>query len=286
MDPIEENLYQHVNSLCSLEHPRSILYPSSLQEAFLYIKNQVENFSLPFYLQKVSCFHGDFWNLCVEYPGEKEDLMILGAHYDAFENTPGADDNASGVAILLELIRKISQEKPSLPYSLEIVFYALEEPPYFSTPYMGSYIHAESLVGKKVLGAIVFEMVGYFVDTPNSQGFPLPILKKFYPSTGNFIGMVSNLHRKNIFLTQKVKKLFRKFSSLPAYSLNAPSGIIPLDLSDHSSYWKFHIPAIMVTDTAFYRNPHYHEITDTPDTLSYSHMKELLIGFYEVIKNF
>ncbi len=192
--------------------------------------------------------------------------LVVGAHYDTVWSTPGADDNASGIAGLLELARIF---EGSFPEGLRLVAFCLEEPPTYRTRFMGSYQYAHALreMGAELTGMICLEMIAYFSDAPKSQSFPLPFMNRIYPSTGNFIALVGNLASRN--WTMQVKDAFRAGTDLPVESLNAPFFVVGVDLSDHWSFNQMGYSAVMVTDTAFYRNPHYHRSTDRPETLDF-----------------
>lgn len=194
--------------------------------------------------------------------------MIVGAHYDVCGEQPGADDNASAVAGLLEIARFAKRHEAELPYRVDFVAYALEEPPFFGTTKMGSYVHAKYLYENdiKVRGMICLEMIGFFTDRKKSQRYPLPFMGLFYPGTGNFIGVVSN-YGSSSFAKQVSRHL--KATAVNVETLKTPSILTGVDFSDHRNYWKFGYSAVMITDTAFYRNPNYHEPSDTMETLDY-----------------
>ncbi|MGQ0506381.1 MAG: M28 family peptidase [Myxococcaceae bacterium] len=206
--------------------------------------------------------------------------VVVGAHYDAYGNLPGADDNASGVAGVLELARLLGKEQPLFP--VELVFYTLEEPPYFRTQQMGSAFHAESLRGKKIRGMIAVETIGYFSDEPQSQRLPLSLLEPFYPDQGNFIAVVGAIGRGGI--VRAVKRGMSGASELPVSSLNGPAALRGVDFSDHLNYWARGHDAVMVTDTAFLRNRRYHTEQDTPDTLDYTRMAQVVSGVACAVK--
>ena len=213
---------------------------------------------------------------------ESAPLIIVGAHYDTVQYSPGADDNASGIAGLMELARVLGNMAPS---NLRIVAFCLEEPPAFRTRHMGSYVYAKSLkkAGVKLKGMICLEMLGYFSDRPNSQSFPLFFMEKIYPNTGNFIALVGLGNRRSRKWTSEVKRAFEKGTDLPVESLNAPFFVVGVDLSDHWSFNKMGYPAVMVTDTAFYRNPHYHRPSDTPSTLDFVRAAKVVDGLAHAV---
>lgn len=208
-------------------------------------------------------------------------LLIVGAHYDSVSRSPGADDNGSGVAGLLELARLLAAAAPP---GLRLVAFCPEEPPAYRTKAMGSYFYAQGLKKAKtrVAGMICLEMIGFFSDAPGSQSYPLPFMNIFYPDRGNFIAMVGNL--RSIPWTRQVSKAFARATDLPVSTLNGPALIVGIDFSDHWSFNKFGYPALMVTDTAFYRNPHYHLPSDIPNTLDYTRAAKVVTGLAAAIR--
>lgn len=229
----------------------------------------------------------DYHNIICSFGPADAPRLIIGAHYDvAGDDNPGADDNASAVAGVLELARLLSADGPMLRHRLDLVAFSLEEPPNFRGETMGSHVHARSLAetGADVRLMISVEMIGYFSDEPGSQRFPLPLLNLIYPDTGNFIGVVGRSFDRSP--VARVKALMRTAGDLPVHSINAPALVPGIDFSDHLSYWRHGLPAVMVTDTAFLRNPHYHMPTDTADTLDYRRMASVVDGLYRVAVGF
>ncbi len=222
-------------------------------------------------------------NIRLELGPETGERLIVGAHYDTAHGLPGADDNASGVAGLLELAGILGRHPPAT--KVELVAFTLEEPPYFRTRYMGSSVHATWLAqqGLKPRLMLALEMIGYFRDEPGSQQYP-PLVNFLYPDQGNFIALVSYFGQFS--LTRKAKRAMRAASDLPVYSINAPRLLPGVDFSDHANYWDHDYPALMITDTAFYRNPHYHRAGDTPDTLDYGRMAQVVLGVYGILRAF
>jgi len=212
---------------------------------------------------------------------ESNQRIVIGAHYDTFQGNPGADDNASGIAGLIELARLLSQETLSIP--VQLIAYTLEEPPYFRSGDMGSAVHAQRLKmdNVDVIAMISLEMIGYYVNTPNSQDYPVPLMSLIYPTNGNYIAIVGNM--SGIGLVRQAKSNMVEVMSLPVVSINAPSIIPGVDFSDHMNFWSQGFPAIMVTDTAFYRNKAYHTEGDTWDRLDYENMGEVVKGVYAVV---
>ncbi len=196
-----------------------------------------------------------------------EKTLIIGGHYDVCGNTPGADDNASAVASVCESAKMLSYYREEIDFSIQFVCFTLEEPPYFNTEHMGSYIHAKSLreTGFDVVGMINYEMIGYFSDEKNSQIYPDTAMASLYPSCGNFIANVANTYSMPFLQKLHFGSIDNKIKS---YDFVLPDNVEMLHLSDHINYWKFNIPAIMITDTAFLRNPNYHKESDTLETLN------------------
>lgn len=222
-----------------------------------------------------------FENIRANFGPDKGSRIIIGAHFDAYRGLPGADDNASGVAVLLELARLLSSQPPPVP--VELVAWNLEEPPFFRTENMGSRIHARSLKGDGVPVSFVvsLESLGTYTETPKSQSYPLPGMDILYPDRGNFLALVGNYGSG--WLLRKSKERMQEATILPIWSINAPSWLVGIDFSDHGSYWKEGYPAFMVTGTAFYRNKRYHTPQDTPDLLDYEQMARVVQAVHALI---
>jgi len=218
----------------------------------------------------------DYQNVRATFGDSEGPRLIIGAHYDAHRDTPGADDNASGVAGLIELAYRFGETPPK--GTVELVAYTLEEPPFFGSKEMGSYLHARETrsMETEVIGVIVLEMIGYFSDEPGSQDYPSPIFQLIYPNKGNFIGVVGKLEHRAF--TKSVKAGMKGATDLPVYSVNAPAAVPGIDYSDHRNYWRFGYEAVMVTNTAFYRNKAYHTPEDTWERLDYERMAKVVIG--------
>jgi len=229
----------------------------------------------------------DYHNIVCSFGPADAPRVVIGGHYDvAGDDNPGADDNASAVAGVLELARLIERANPEFSHRLDLVAYSLEEPPNFRTANMGSFVHAKSLAGARagVKLMISVEMIGYFSDAPGSQAYPLPFLNLIYPDRADFIGVIGQpFDRARV---ARVKSLMRVSDALPVHSINAPALVPGIDLSDHWSYWQHGVPAVMVSDTAFLRNPNYHLPSDTADTLDYRRMALTVDGLFQVAVNF
>jgi Zn-dependent M28 family amino/carboxypeptidase len=211
-----------------------------------------------------------------------ERIFIVGAHYDSAPGAPGANDNGSGTAAVLELARMLKNVQLGAGTELRFVLFVNEEPPYFMGEEMGSMVHAAELKrqGQNVQAALVLETMGYYTDKPNSQQLP-PGLEGRYPSTGNFIAFVGTLESSG--LVREALAAFRAASDFPAEGLAAPAHTTGVTLSDHSSYNRHGYPALMITDTAFMRYPYYHTAQDTPDKLDYESMARVVNGLAKTI---
>ena len=281
---LETNLKSHVVFLSEKIGERNYLDTEKLNKAADNIEEKFRSYKCNVKRQSFKAENKVYYNIEAEVKGasDKDKIIVIGAHYDTIAGTPGADDNASGVAGILELAR-LASEKP-LPYTIRLVAFALEEPPFFRTRNMGSYVYAESLKkeGTKIEGMISLEMIGYFCDKDGCQYYPLTFFRWFYPKKGNFLSFVGDIGSRKF--TQKIKKAFMKSSSLPVESLNTIPLVPGVDLSDHLSFWRFGYNAFMITDTAFYRNPHYHARSDTVEKLDYRKMAEFIKGLYNALE--
>ena len=287
--PMDSDIRRHVDFLTGLQPARNVDQLESLEKAADYITLQLKTLGYEIQEQKYLYNNKIYKNLIVKVNSTNSEnanqLIVIGAHYDVCGDQPGADDNASGVAGLLELARLIKNNpKFSSAYNIQLVFYTLEEPPTFTTEFMGSFIHAKSLSEQKfeVKLMLSLEMIGYYSDLPNSQTFPLSFLEYDYPTVGNFVALVSDMG--NRALVRDVKEAMRNSTQIPVYSINAPKAVVGIDFSDHRSYWHFgYKNAMMLTDTSFYRNDHYHKPTDTADTLDYKRLGQVVAGVYGVL---
>lgn len=246
-----------------------------------YIKSVFNQYSDSVFIQEYSVNGQVYKNVICSFGTENKKRVIVGAHYDVCDNQEGADDNASGVVGLLELSRMLKGQK--LNQRIDLVAYSLEEPPYFRTEYMGSYIHAKSLVDNKteVYGMISLEMIGYFKDEKKSQSYPIGLLSLFYGNKGNYITLV-----KKFGAGQFTRKFCRKFKSTKAIrtkKFTGPPALPGIDFSDHLNYWKFDFSALMITDTSFFRNKNYHEPTDTMETLDIKRMAKVIEGVFNTL---
>lgn len=281
----KNDLYKHVEFLTTLRPYRTYLNLDSLRKVTDYISSQMAMSGLEIHEQKWLAKGREYSNIIGCWAPEKEQRLIIGAHYDVCGNQPGADDNASAVAGLLETARMLSEDQPDLSYGVDFVAYCLEEPPFFATPEMGSYIHAKSLKDEdvNVLGMVCYEMIGYFSDESGSQPYPDLVLAQLYPDTGNFI-IVVGIQAYEEF-NHKFYDLMSTDSAIDVQKITFPDRGGLASMSDHINYWKFGFPALMINDTSFLRNPHYHEVTDDIDTLDFDKMKEVINSTYQAVIN-
>lgn len=278
-----DKLKAHVSTLSQALHPRDWQHPENLDACAEYIAMHLKNAGAAVTSQVFTVQDREYQNVIGRFGIGRGSKVVVGAHYDSCGDTPGADDNASGVAALIELAYLLGDHPPS--NEVELVAYTLEEPPFFRTPSMGSAIHAESLAleTSDILGVIALEMVGYFSDERGSQSYPSLLLRLIYPSRGNFIAVVGPWKQGAWVKTIKVG--MKGATDLPVYSIRAPAFIPGTDFSDHMNYWPHGFNALMVTDTAFYRNKTYHTPGDTAERLDYGRMSEVVIAVFEAIRS-
>ena len=293
-------LQNHVRYLSVDAYPRSFDFPHNLNAAADYIKEEWQRAGIQVTEQTFDVQGTSYRNIIAHF-GPTADInhpvTVIGAHSDSHgdavngakypeghskdTHTPGADDNASGVAGIIELGKLLAKNPPSK--TITLVAYTLEEPPHYATPHMGSVKHAESLkaAAQPVDLMISLEMIGYFTDEPNSQNYPVPGMSSLYPSTGNFIAIVSR--HSDWQQTRALKTVMSGATPLPVYSINTTPMIPGVDFSDHRSYWQQNYPAVMVTDTAFMRNREYHHAGDTYERLDYKRMGQVVQGVFAFV---
>jgi Zn-dependent M28 family amino/carboxypeptidase len=221
-------------------------------------------------------------NIEAEIPGTRPEILLIGAHYDSVFGSPGANDNGTGVAATLALARRFAGRNPK--HTVRFVAFVNEEPPYFLSDEMGSFIYAGRCKARsdKISAMISLETIGYFSDAPHSQTYPAAGLGVFYPTVGDFIGFVANVHSRA--LLRRAIALFRKHAGIPSEGAALPSFIPGVSWSDQWSFWQHGYPGIMITDTAPFRYPHYHSASDTPDKLDYDRFALVVSGMEKVIE--
>lgn len=257
-------------------------YPQ-LQQSAAYINDRLRRMGYSIREESYLANNRQVMNIEAELKGARQpdEIVVIGAHYDSPPESPGANDNASGVAAMLELARHFKDTKPGR--TIRFVAFVNEEPPFFRTELMGSRVYAANAKkrGDRIVAMLALETIGYYTDKPGSQQYPPPI-NLFYPDTGNFIGFVSNLASRS--LLHASIKTFRETAYFPSEGVAAPEFIKGIGWSDQWSFWQEGYPGIMITDTAPFRYPHYHEATDTPDKLDYERMARVVAGIARVVE--
>jgi len=279
----ENHLKAHVKMLTRTIGERSIYKPENLEKTAEYIESfyrsiNIEPMRLPYDHPT-----GQVANIlaAINFSQSPSKTYLIGAHYDSVVSTVGADDNASAVAVQLETARQMGllKGKKQLDLSLKFISFALEEPPVYGTRHMGSRVYAKEArkAGEKIDGMICLEMVGYTCHEPGCQTYPFPLMFLGYPKTGNFIGIAGNFKSRKF--TRSLCEAFEHNPDLPVVSLTVPLNgyLLPnIRLSDHASFWDRGYKAVMITDTAFYRNPYYHSRADTMEKLDFIFMARLV----------
>ena len=278
-----ERLQSHVKTLTQTIGERSAYSPENLKKTVEYIESFYREIGINVRSEPYQYQNFTVANVVAEisFGPNPTRSYLLGAHYDTVYGTVGADDNASAIAVQLETARYLNKLKveEALDLAVKFVSFALEEPPVFGTKYMGSRVYAKNVREKneKLDGMICLEMVGYTCNSPGCQDYPFPLMFLGYPKEGDFIGIVGNI--SSMSLSGSLLKSFRRNRELPAVKLTVPFGgwLLPaVRLSDHSSFWDQGFKAVMITDSAFFRNPHYHLPSDTMEKLDYGFMAELV----------
>jgi Zn-dependent M28 family amino/carboxypeptidase len=282
-EEVTKNLYRHVEHLSVKIGERHLWRNGSLSQAAEYIESVLTSYGYEVWRQTYTCYRKSVSNLIVEKKGNDEEVLIIGAHYDTVPGTPGADDNASGLAGLLELARL--HQPCSNKKTLVFAAFANEEPPCFGSPHMGSMVYAKHLRDQKtpVEVMISLEMIGYF-SKEAIQRYPLPGMAFFYPKTGDYIGVVGNFH--SFKYVSLFKRGIRRYSRINSRSLTAPEFFGGINLSDNYAFWHHGFRAIMITDTSFFRNRNYHLERDTIDTLHFEQMAEVVRGLHLTLLDF
>lgn len=272
---------KHLENIVLSDEYRNHEHIDQLNKTASYIHSVFENYADSVYYQEYEVLGKTYKNVVAVFGPKQTARTIIGAHFDVCGNQDGADDNASGVVGLLELARLL--DKCELKERIDLVAYTLEEPPFFRTDFMGSYIHAKSLFDEKakVKGMVCLEMIGYYSDAKNSQDYPIKSLKLIYGKRGNYITMVRKSGARGF--AKSFSNTFKRQGIIPTKKFVGPEKLQGIDFSDHLNYWKFGFSALMVTDTAFYRNKNYHRKTDTLETLNIPKMAQVIDGVYQTL---
>ncbi len=283
VEPSPVRLRAAVEALCTEFAPRDWRHTRQLDAAASWIAGHLAASGLEVELQEYRLDAGTFRNVIGVRRGEDPAAaaIVMGAHYDAASGSPGADDNASGVAVLLELARTL----PAVPHERTHYFvaFATEEPPFFGTDAMGSYLFARKLEddGVQVRVMVALDLVGFYSDELRSQRFPSPVFRLFYPWRGDFALVVGDARSGEAIA--RVKRGLRAGGRLPIQSFRAPARSGLVQLSDHFSFRRLGLPAVQVTDTAFMRYPYWHRPEDTPEKLDYERMADLVRSLHGVL---
>jgi Zn-dependent M28 family amino/carboxypeptidase len=284
IDQLEPRLRAHIAVLADEIGPRNVYVPKKLDAAAQYIRVFWENtgyevHTQTFTVQDIACH-----NLAVEISGhtKPEEIVVVGAHYDTVSWAPGANDNGSAVAALLELSRLFSSASTSR--TVRFVAFTNEEPPFFKTGSMGSLVYAKACQKRKenIVAMVCLETIGYYRGARKTQKYPIPF-SFFYPDTGNFIAVVGNLGSKP--LVKSFTRRFMEESDFPIECVATFGFLTGIDWSDHWSFWHCGYPAIMITDTALFRYPYYHSSEDTPDKIDYPRLARVTHGLYRALAN-
>jgi len=280
---VRDHLKAHVTTLGQQIGERNLEHYDRLEAAASYIRQNLKQQDYQVQEQDYTVQGKTCRNLYAVLDGtdKSKGAIVVGAHYDSVAGSPGANDNGSGVAALLELARTMKNE--GFTHPIIFAFFANEEPPYFQTESMGSFQFARLLKTQHIpiAGMISLETIGYYSDQPGSQKYPAGIAS-FYPKTGNFIGFVSDL-RSRRFMQQAISA-FRSSTHFPSEGAALPKFVKGVGWSDHWAFWQIGVPAIMVTDTAPFRYPYYHTADDTPDKLDYDKMARVVVGLKHVLQ--
>jgi len=280
---VARELHLHVSTLAGAIGERNTAEPHNLERARDYIAQQLRDVSgagASLSLESLGPEGLDAENVILDLPGASPEIVVVGAHYDSAPGTPGANDNASGVAVGLALVKRAVAHR--YRYSLRFAFFANEEPHYFQNPGMGSLVHARACRkrGERVRAMLSLESLGHYSDEPESQRYPWPI-GLLYPDQGNFVAFVGNFGSR--WLVRESIDSFRATTAFPSEGAALPGWIPGVGWSDHWSFWEYGYSAIMVTDTAVYRDPNYHEPTDVVENPSYEPMARVALGLLDVI---
>jgi hypothetical protein len=276
------NLEQHISVLAGKIGERNIWKYDNLKAAAAYIEKTMAELGYGVGKQEYTVMGERVGNLEWELTGERhpEEIILVGAHYDSVLGSPGANDNASGVAAVIEIARLLKTER--LSRTIRFVTFVNEEPPFFQTGKMGSRVYAarSRQNREKIVAMLSLETMGYYSDEKGSQEYPFPF-SLFYPDTGDFIGFVGNLWSRS--LVHNSLEIFRSKTAFPSEGIAAPGWFPGIGWSDNWSFWKEGYPAIMITDTAPFRYPYYHTQQDAPDKIDYEQMARVVAGLSHMI---
>lgn len=284
LEQVQTELQADLNTLTVSIGPRHVFRYPALLAAQRFLETEIAEAGYKAYRQnyQVSEFHVANLEARLEGAQRPEEIVVIGAHYDSVWNSPGANDNGTGTVALLSLARHFANFQPDR--TLRFVWFVNEEQPFYRTPDMGSQRYAQACRqrGDNVVAMLSLEMLGAYYDTPDSQHYP-SVMSLFYPSQGNFVGFVGDVSSRG--LVHRAVRAFRETSDFPSEGAAIPSSIEGVAFSDHSSFWENGYPALMVTDTAFFRYPYYHTPQDTVDKIDFERMAMVTVGLRGVVEN-
>jgi Zn-dependent M28 family amino/carboxypeptidase len=279
---VRDRLRRHVERLAGEIGERNVWRPAALEAASLYVAQQLGEGGQRVAVEPFRAAGHTVANVWRERLGDSlpDEIVVIGAHYDSVLGSPGADDNGSGVAAVLEIARLLAGR--GFPRTLRFAAFVNEEPPFSFSSDMGSFHHARQARerGENIVAMLSVETIGYYSDAPGSQSYPFP-LGLLYPDTADFVGFVGDLRSRK--LVRQAAASFRRHTAFPAQAAAVPASIPGVGWSDHWSFWQAGYRAIMVTDTALFRYPAYHTAQDTPDRLDYDRMARVTLGLSRVV---
>ena len=283
---LASRLQEHVRAIAS--RPHNVSHPQELERAALYIEGALAGMGYAVHPQPFRADGQEVRNIevVIEPAPSVADAstLVVGAHYDSYLHAPGANDNGTGVAGVIELARLLTDLRGRSSIRIRLVLFVNEEPPYFKSEFMGSLVYAKRLKqsGEPVLGMLSLETLGWYSDAAHSQRYPPP-LGLLYPTTGNFVAFVGLTSSRA--LVRRTVASFRSLVPFPSVGGTAPGMIPGIDWSDHWAFEQVGIPALMVTDTALFRYPHYHTPADSPDKVDYDRLARVVSGLERVIRD-
>jgi Zn-dependent M28 family amino/carboxypeptidase len=277
-------LRRHVEKLAVEIGERNVQTYDELLQTSDYIATTLEKFGYTVTRLPYEAAGKQVTNLAAELPGsgpKADEILVVGAHYDTVRDCPGANDNGTGVAAVLDMARLMAQDKPNR--TVRFVLFVNEEPPFFQTEQMGSLVYARKCKadGDRIVGMISMETIGFYSDARGSQKYPVPF-NLVFPDTGNYIAFVTDNGSRDFVM--KTVGAFRRLTSFPSEGVAAPASVQGVGWSDHWSFRQVGYPALMVTDTAPFRYAHYHETTDTPDKIDFDRTARVVMGVTRVLR--
>ena len=280
--PLARHVRKHVEMLAGSIGERNLWKYEALNRSAAYIEAELTAYGLSPERQTFEVSRLPVSNLDAGLHGttRSDEVVVVGAHYDSVAGCPGANDNATGVAAVLELARRLAGAPR--PRTIRFAAFVNEEPPFFKTAQMGSVVYANAAKrrGDRIVAMLSLETMGYYSDVRGSQHYPAPIAL-LYPDVGNFIGFVSNVGSARLLM--RARRAFRRRTDFPLQSAAVPEAVPGVGWSDHWSFWQAGYPAMMVTDTAPFRYPWYHTAEDTPDKVDFEKLTHLVDGLEAVV---